>query len=118
MPNDLERPIVIDDWQQRIVPLWQEDSGDRSGAFDAGVIMVTRRRRRRRVNGEAVATHVQGERLYKLSKVADEASVSKRTLENHVRKGLVKVRRVGPHGALRIPESERMKYLGLDKDES
>ena len=58
-----------------------------------------------------------GEKLYKLSTVADAASVSMRTVQRHVEKGLIEVRRVGPYGLPRIPESEVRKYLGIMKDE-
>jgi predicted site-specific integrase-resolvase len=55
--------------------------------------------------------------LYRLSALADAAAVSLRTVQQHVEKGLVKVRRIGPYGQPRVPESEFRKYLDIAKDD-
>jgi predicted site-specific integrase-resolvase len=57
------------------------------------------------------------EKLYRLSTLADAANVSLRTVQQHVEKGLVQVRRVGPYGLPRVPESEFRKYLDISKDD-
>lgn len=58
-----------------------------------------------------------GEKLYRLSHVAEAADLSLRTIQTHVEKGLLKVKRVGPYRLPRVPESEMKKYLGeIDPD--
>lgn len=55
---------------------------------------------------------MEGERLFRLSQVADAADLSLRTVQNHVQKGALKVQRVGPAKLPRVTESELRKYLG------
>ena len=59
---------------------------------------------------------MEGEKLYRLSQVAEAANLSVRTVQLHVEKGALKVKRVGPHRLPRVPESELRKYLGGDDD--
>lgn len=57
---------------------------------------------------------MDGERLYRLSQVAEAANLSLRTIQLHVEKGALKVQRVGPARLPRVKESELRKYLGDD----
>lgn len=59
---------------------------------------------------------MQGEKLYRLSTLANAADVSLRTVQRHAEKGLIDVKRVGPHRLPRVPESEFRKYLDMPKD--
>lgn len=71
---------------------------------------MSRTRTRRRIRrGEIQAAN--GEKLYKLSQLADAANVSIRTVQTHVEKGLVEVRRVGPFRLPRVTEKEFKKYI-------
>jgi predicted site-specific integrase-resolvase len=60
---------------------------------------------------------VYGEKLFRLSQVADAAEVSLRTVQRHCEKGLIVVRRVGPYRLPRVPESEMRKYLDLVRED-
>jgi len=60
-----------------------------------------------------VITGEGGEKLYRLSRIADEADLTLRTVQKHVREGLLPVVRVGPHARPRVTEDARKKYLGL-----
>lgn len=55
---------------------------------------------------------MEGERLYRLSQVADAANLSIRTVQTHVEKGALEVQRVGPAKLPRVKESELRRYLG------
>lgn len=70
---------------------------------------MSRRLTRRRVRRGEIER--DGEKLYKLSQLADAANVSIRTVQTHVEKGLVEVRRVGPFRLPRITEKEFKKYI-------
>jgi hypothetical protein len=74
---------------------------------------MSTRRRKKRLERQGAAT-VEGERLYRLSQVADAANLSVRTVQNHVEKGALKVRRIGPYRHPRVTESELKKYLDED----
>ena len=76
---------------------------------------MSTRRRKKRLERQGVST-VEGEKLYRLSQVADAANLSVRTIQTHVEKGALKVRRVGPAKLPRVTESELKKYLGDDDD--
>lgn len=60
---------------------------------------------------------MDGEKLYRLSQVADAASVSVRTVQAHAQAGKLKIQRVGPYGLPRVTEKEMEKYLGKKTDE-
>ena len=51
------------------------------------------------------------EKLYKLSTLAERADLSVRTIQKHVEKGLLDVRRVGPYRVPRVTETEFKRYL-------
>jgi len=70
------------------------------------------RKRRRRLEREGV--QADGEKLYKLSQLADAANVSLRTVQKHAAEGKLKVRRIGPHALPRVTESEKKRYLDDD----
>jgi excisionase family DNA binding protein len=55
-----------------------------------------------------------GERLYKLSAVADRVGCSYRTLQRHVEKGALPVVRIGPTKRVRVTETALRRYLGND----
>lgn len=55
---------------------------------------------------------MDGERLYRLSQVADAANLSLRAVQTHVQKGALHVRRIGPAKLPRVTETELRKYLG------
>jgi len=55
-----------------------------------------------------------GEPLYRLSRVATEADLSLRTVQKHVREGLLPVVRVGPYRRPRVRQRDLDKYLGKD----
>jgi hypothetical protein len=76
--------------------------------------MVMSRKRKRRLARRGEVDPVTNEKLYRLSSLASAAEVDLRTVQNHVKKGLIKVRRVGPYGHPRVSESEFRKYVGLD----
>lgn len=54
---------------------------------------------------------MEGEKLYRLSQVAEAANVSLRTVQTHVSKGALVVKRVGPYRLPRVPESALRDYL-------
>ncbi len=56
------------------------------------------------------------EKLYKLSALAEASGFKLRTVQKHVEKGLVKVRRIGPHKLPRVTETEFKKYLDESKE--
>lgn len=56
-----------------------------------------------------------GEKLYRLSTVADRSGLSLRTVQKHVENGHLKVVRVGPFRRPRVRESDMRRYLGEDE---
>ena len=75
-----------------------------------------RRRRRWQRNHSGEGGYVFSEKLYKLSAIAERADLSLRTVQQHVAKGALKVVRIGPNRAPRVPESEARRYLGQDPE--
>jgi hypothetical protein len=73
------------------------------------------RKRNRRLERQGVRT-VDGEKLYRLSTIAEAADLTLRTVQRHVEKGLLPVKRVGPYGLPRVKESEMRKYLDEVKE--
>lgn len=71
--------------------------------------MAKRRGRKRDV------IDVEGQKLYRLSRIADDADLNLRTVQKHVRSGHLSVVHVGPYQRPRVTEAERQKYLGLVK---
>lgn len=57
-----------------------------------------------------------GEKLYRLSTVADRAGFSLRTVQKHIENGDLKVVRVGPYRRPRVKETDMQRYLGNDPD--
>lgn len=72
--------------------------------------MAAKRRRKR-----DVIEGMDGQKLYRLSRIADEADLNLRTVQKHVRSGYLPVVRVGQYQRPRVTEAERQKYLGLVK---
>lgn len=62
--------------------------------------------------------HVTKEKLYRLSRVADDADLSLRTVQKHVREGHLPVVKVGPYARPRVRESDYRRYLGEKADDS
>lgn len=60
---------------------------------------------------------MEGEKLYRLSALAEASGFTLRTVQKHVEKGLLEVRRVGPHRLPRVTETEMKKYLDDSRDD-
>jgi excisionase family DNA binding protein len=58
-----------------------------------------------------------GEKLYRLSVVAERADLTLRTVQKHVENGDLRIVRVGPYRRPRVRESDMEKYLGLKRDD-
>lgn len=59
---------------------------------------------------------MDGERLYKLSTVADNLDLHVRTVQKYAREGKIQTVRVGPMRLLRVRESDFKKFKNVEID--
>jgi hypothetical protein len=75
----------------------------------------SRRKQKRLSGGETVDI---GEKLYRLSTIADKADLPIRTVREHARKGILPTVRVGTNRVKRVRESDAKRYLQSQRDGS